>query len=85
MKPIFYKIPKPFSLSRSQLGAWTVVISCSYIYLELCKYVPTQQIPIDNTLLALMGISAGTAAASNVIDTNSSPSSKACRRHRKAL
>jgi len=68
-----YKIPKPFSLSRSQLGAWTVVISCSYIYLELCKYVPTQQIPIDNTLLALMGISAGTAAASNVIDTNSSP------------
>jgi hypothetical protein len=67
------KIPKPFSLSRSQLGAWTVVISCSYIYLELCKYVPTQQIPIDNTLLALMGISAGTAAASNVIDTNSTP------------
>jgi hypothetical protein len=67
------KIPKPFSLSRSQLGAWTIVISCSYIYLELCKYVPTQQIPIDNTLLALMGISAGTAAASNVIDTNSSP------------
>jgi hypothetical protein len=65
------KIPKPFSLSRSQLGIWTLVIGCSYIYLELCKFVPTTQLPFDNTLLALMGISAGTAALSNVIDNSS--------------
>ena len=64
------KIPKPFSLARSQLGVWTLAIGCSYVYLELCKYVPTQELPFDSTLLALMGISAGTAAISNVIDNN---------------
>jgi len=67
------KIPKPFSLSRSQLAIWTAVISCSYIYLELVKYFPVKDIPIDSTLLLLMGISAGTAAAGNLINNTSTP------------
>ncbi|MFI5137241.1 MAG: hypothetical protein ACHQIM_05390 [Sphingobacteriales bacterium] len=67
------KIPKPFSLSRSQLAIWTVVISCSYIYLELVKYFPVKDIAIDSTLLLLMGISAGTAAAGNLINNTSTP------------
>ncbi|WP_426672063.1 hypothetical protein ACPPVU_12610 [Mucilaginibacter sp. McL0603] len=64
------KIPKPFSLSRSQLAVWTVVISCSYLYLELCRYASAPVLTIDKTLLGLMGISAATTAAGNIIDNN---------------
>lgn len=67
------KISKPYSLARSQLGLWTVVIGCSYIYVELCKYFPVPSIKLDGTLLGLMGISAGTAAAGNLIDNNANP------------
>jgi len=67
------KIPKPFSLSRSQLGCWTVIISCSYIYLEVCKYFSMNpDMTFNSTVLSLLGISAITAAASNVIDNSSS-------------
>jgi len=66
------KIKKPFSLSKSQLGAWTVVISCTYVYLELCKYSSTSDISVtDTTVLALLGISAATATASSVINNSS--------------
>lgn len=66
------KIPKPFSLARTQLGVWTVVIGCSYIYLSLCKYFSLTDIPIDSSLLILMGISAATTAAGSIIDNDSS-------------
>jgi len=66
------KIPKPFSLSRSQLGCWTVIISCSYIYLQMCKFFCMTDMGVNSTMLALLGISAITAAAGNVIDNNSS-------------
>lgn len=63
-------IPRCFSLSRSQLGLWTVTIACSYIYIELCRHCCFTPIAIDKNLLVLMGISAGTAAAGNLIDAN---------------
>jgi hypothetical protein len=66
-------VKKPYSLYRTQLGLWTVVISCSYIYLQLCKYFPIQLIPVDGSLLMLMGISAGTAVAGSIIDNNAAP------------
>jgi len=67
------KVKKPYSLARSQLGVWTVVIGCSYIYLEMCKYNMVPIPMVDKTLLGLMGISAATTAAGNVIDNNTTP------------
>ncbi len=64
-------IPRPFSLSRLQLGVWTVVIACSYVYLSLHCCASTM-LAVSTQLLALMGISAGTAAAGNVIDASKS-------------
>ncbi|MCJ8210346.1 hypothetical protein MUY27_11560 [Mucilaginibacter sp. RS28] len=64
------KIPRTFSLSRTQLGLWTVLIACSYVYIELCRGCCIQQMAIDQNLLLLMGISAATAAGGNVIDAN---------------
>ena len=57
----------PFSLAKVQFGLWTVIISSSYIYLSLCKGDCAES-PINKTALVLMGIFAGTAVASTVID-----------------
>jgi hypothetical protein len=57
----------PFSLSKVQFGVWTVIISSSYIYLALCKGDCAEG-PINKTALVLMGIFAGTATASAIID-----------------
>lgn len=65
-------IPRPFSLSRVQLGAWTVIISCSYIYLVLCNCCPMANVAINTTALILMGISAGTAVAAGAVDQSQS-------------
>src|SRR5262245_26267788 len=57
----------PFSLAKVQFGLWTVLISSSYIYLSLCKGDCAES-PINKTALVLMGIFAGTAVASTIID-----------------
>ena len=57
----------PFSLSKVQFGVWTVIISCAYVYLSLCKG-DCSDTPINKTALVLMGISCGLAAASTIID-----------------
>ena len=57
----------PFSLTKVQFGIWTVIISSSYIYLSLCKGNCADG-PINKTALILMGIYAGTAAATSIID-----------------
>ena len=67
------KIPKPFSLARTQLGVWTVIVSCTYVYLGLIRNFSLQDIAVDSTILLLMGISAGTTAAGSVIDSTASP------------
>ncbi|MGO4877670.1 hypothetical protein ACEN2P_13820 [Pedobacter psychrotolerans] len=62
-----FKSTNPFSLSRVQLGIWTVVISCSYIYLQLCMG-NCNDTELNETALILMGISAGVAACGTMID-----------------
>ncbi len=57
----------PFSLTKVQFGLWTVIISSVYIYLSLCKG-DCAEATINKTALVLMGIFAGTAVASSVID-----------------
>ena len=57
----------PFSLSKVQFGMWTVIIASCYIYLSLCKGDCAEG-PINKTALVLMGISAGSAIASTIID-----------------
>jgi hypothetical protein len=61
------RIPRPFSLSRTQLAIWTSVIGSTYLYLYFCRY-PGQPIAFDRTTLALLGISAGTTTAGIIID-----------------
>jgi hypothetical protein len=57
----------PFSLSKVQFGLWTVIISSSYIYLSLLKGDCAEG-PINKTALVLMGIFAGTAVATTIMD-----------------
>jgi len=57
----------PFSLSRVQLGVWTVVISCTYVYLALCRG-NCDMIGINQTALVLMGIGASVTTAGTLID-----------------
>ena len=57
----------PFSLTKVQFGVWTVIISSSYVYLSLTKG-DCSGTPINKTALILMGIFAGTAVASSIMD-----------------
>ena len=57
----------PFSLTKVQFGLWTVIISSVYVYLSLCKGDCALG-EINKTALVLMGIFAGTAVASSLID-----------------
>jgi hypothetical protein len=59
----------PFSLTKVQFGLWTVIISSVYIYLSLFKG-DCAVAGINKTALILMGIFAGTAVASTIIDKN---------------
>jgi hypothetical protein len=59
----------PFSLTKVQFGVWTVLISSVYVYLSLCKG-DCAEAGINKTALVLMGIYAGTAVASSVMDKN---------------
>lgn len=59
----------PFSLTKVQFGLWTVIISSAYIYLSLCKGDCALG-EINQTALVLMGIFAGTAVASTIMDKN---------------
>ena len=75
----FEDIPKPYSLARTQLAVWTVVISCSYIFLAFCGPAVIN-LGTSPTAIALLGISAGTTGVANVIDnsqgTNAEPNGK---------
>jgi len=59
----------PFSLTKVQFGVWTVIISSVYVYLSLCKGDCAEG-GVNKTALVLMGIYAGTAVASSVMDKN---------------
>lgn len=63
----FINTDNPYSLAKVQLGLWTVIIASSYVYLDVLKGDCTW-IPINKTALVLMGLGAGTAAASTIMD-----------------
>ncbi|MCE3227035.1 MAG: hypothetical protein K0S32_1586 [Bacteroidetes bacterium] len=70
------EIPKPYSLARTQLGFWTVIISCSYVYLAFQCCEDTTSAVFNTTVLALMGISLGTAAIGGSIDKSQTDESR---------
>jgi hypothetical protein len=59
---------KSFSLARVQLATWTFLILASYLFIGLITGDYTTS--ITDSVLALMGISAGTAIGSSLIDNN---------------
>lgn len=64
------EIRKSFSLARVQLATWTFLILSSYLFIGLITGDYTTS--ITDSVLALMGISAGTAIGSSLIDNNPS-------------
>ncbi len=65
----FHRNNAPFSLSRVQLALWTVIISCSYIYLMFARGSNCANPPdINQTALILMGIGAAVTATGALID-----------------
>jgi hypothetical protein len=67
------KVPRAaFSLGRSQLAFWTVIIVSSFIDIFLkCSTMRDFDIPvIDSVNLTLLGIAAGTTLVSKVIDNS---------------
>jgi hypothetical protein len=61
---------KAYSLARVQLATWTFLVLVSYLFIGLITGDYTSS--VTDSVLALMGISAGTAIGSSIID--SSPS-----------
>lgn len=61
---------KAYSLSRLQLATWTFLVLTSYLFIGLVTGDYTTS--ITDSVLALMGISAGTAIGSSIIDGNRS-------------
>jgi hypothetical protein len=54
-----------FSLGKTQILTWTVVIVASYIYIYL---ITGAQFPLDSTILILLGTSAATTLAAATVD-----------------
>ena len=65
----FVSTNAPFSLTKVQFGVWTVIISSVYIYLSLVKG-DCAAAPMNKTALVLMGVFAGRAVASAIMDKN---------------
>lgn len=62
------QVPRSYSLSRTQMAVWTVVIACSMIYLYFCRGCTETE--VNGTALALMGISVATTAAAGLVDSS---------------
>jgi len=58
---------KPFSLARTQIAAWTLVIVAAFVFI----WIVSGGLPeLNATSLILLGISIATTAAAGVIDSN---------------
>jgi hypothetical protein len=66
------KNPRPaFSLARTQLAFWTVIIVSSFIYVVIVQSTGGIAVPhIDPVNLVLLGIAGGTTAVAKVIDNS---------------
>jgi hypothetical protein len=60
---------KPYSLARTQLAVWTVVVTGSYLFIWAMLGNASS---LNDTALVLLGISAATGLAANVIDVGAS-------------
>ena len=80
----FDKIPRPFSLARSQFACWTLIITSAYLEHFLCRdcVIP---LSCSSTALALLSISAGTAAIANIIDRNDAMAGLMIPRHQNTV
>lgn len=59
---------KPFSLSKTQLAFWTVVITSSYFYLLYLADFDFSKVEFSNSALILLGVSISTAVGGRMID-----------------
>lgn len=57
---------KPYSLSRTQLFIWTLIVACTFIL--GCAYKGTFTGIINNTALILLGISLATTVGGSIVD-----------------
>ena len=62
--------PKPFSLSRTQLAFWTVVIASTYCFLLVLHNFDYTKVTMSESAFKLLGIGLGTAATAKVMDTS---------------
>ena len=63
---------KPYSLARTQMAVWFITILAAWLYLYVFKHTFNT---ITDSLIALMGISAGTGVGSVAIENNQNISS----------
>jgi hypothetical protein len=58
--------PRPFSLSRTQMAFWSFVVMAAYVF---CWMITGELDTISDSVLALIGIGAGTALGAALIDS----------------
>jgi hypothetical protein len=58
---------RPYSLGRTQLAFWSVIVALSYIFIAL---VTGELAPLSTSTLVLLGVSGVTTAAATLIDNN---------------
>lgn len=68
IKDISTSNPKPFSLSRSQMAFWTVVIASTYVYLLVLHDFDYAKVVMSESAFILLGIGLGTTATARVMD-----------------
>jgi hypothetical protein len=61
--------PRPFSLSRAQMAFWSFVVMAAYVF---CWMITGELDTISDSVLALIGIGAGTALGAALIDSTGS-------------
>lgn len=58
---------RPYSLGRTQLAFWSVIVALSYIFIAL---VTGELAPLSTSTLVLLGVSGVTTATATLIDNN---------------
>lgn len=66
--------PRPFSLARSQMAFWSFLVLAAYVF---CWMITGELDTISESVLALIGIGAGTALGAALIDTTGADTSAA--------
>lgn len=68
---------KSFSYSRVQLGWWTIIIITCFVTVLVISLISGTTPPVlDNSILILLGIGAGTTTTANIIDVSDNKNNK---------